>query len=275
MTPVVLYRPIDGLDLQEEEAAKAHFNVVRQRTEVRPGDLVIGRYSVLPFYKELEQDLRIQGAKLINSYRQHQFIADVMAWADILGPDLTPRTWDRLADIPDYGTAFVVKGQTNSRKDRWNTHMFAATKRDAVEVTLRLQEDSLIQSQRIYYRKYEKLAQYHVGLNGLPVTDEYRYFVLNGIPLTGAFYWSSHVGDLPILPKPKMAHFQAVEAAVRRLKEADSLPPFVVIDVATREDGSVMVVELNDGQMSGLSENDPNVLYARMSYILGETNGTI
>lgn len=119
MRVVILFRPLDGPDSTEEEAAAAQLPVIRDRAAVQRGDLIIGRYSVLPFYEALVADIEARGAVLVNSLAEHAFIADVMAWAPILGDDLTPRTWDRLEDLPGDGSAFIVKGQTNSRKDRW------------------------------------------------------------------------------------------------------------------------------------------------------------
>lgn len=42
---------------------------------------------------------------------------------------------------------------------------------------------------------------------------------------------------------------------------------FFVMDVARTEDGKWLLIELNDGQMSGLSENNPEVLYSKLSRI--------
>jgi hypothetical protein len=43
---------------------------------------------------------------------------------------------------------------------------------------------------------------------------------------------------------------------------------FFVMDVALTESGRWIVIELNDGQMAGLSENDPDVLYGNMKKML-------
>ena len=50
----------------EDEAieAETHFQCVSSRMLVSPNTLVVGRYSVLPYYKELETDLAL--AKVIN-----------------------------------------------------------------------------------------------------------------------------------------------------------------------------------------------------------------
>ena len=39
---------------------------------------------------------------------------------------------------------------------------------------------------------------------------------------------------------------------------------FYVVDVAQKEDGNFIVIELNDAQMSGLSDNRPENLYGNL-----------
>jgi hypothetical protein len=57
---------------QEFLVAKSIFNdTYTNRANVHNTDCVIGRYSVLPFYKELEEDLKINGSSLINTFKQH------------------------------------------------------------------------------------------------------------------------------------------------------------------------------------------------------------
>src|SRR5690606_13491947 len=109
--------------------------------------LVVGRYSVLPFYADIEREFALQRSRLINTHRQHRYIADFEWYEDL--KDLTPETWFRLSDVPKDGGPYVLKGRTNSRKHNWNTHMFAATFQDAVVVDGRLRQDSLIGDQDI------------------------------------------------------------------------------------------------------------------------------
>lgn len=272
MRPVILYRPnmtnAFGEDEGELEAMKKHFHVLRQRGQVQPNQLVIGRYSVLPFYKELEEDVRLMGGQLINSYTQHRYIADLGNWVvDLEG--LTPPAFTRLEDLPADGGPWVLKGETNSKKDQWHTHMYARNNQAAVHVWLRLQEDSLVSSQQIYIRPFVPLVTLAWGMNQEPITKEFRFFVLDGKILSGAFYWSSHVGDLEHLgvPVPKVEEVPKafLDDVIGRIKDKVR---FVVIDVAQLADGGWTVIELNDGQMSGLSENDPKTLYKNLAAAL-------
>ncbi len=92
---------------------------------------------------------------------------------------LTPRTWRDLHSIPD-NMSFVLKGETNSRKSNWKRDMFAANKKEAIEVYGRLSDDSLIGQQKIYIREYIPLMKYMDGINGMPVTKEFRFFIAFG-----------------------------------------------------------------------------------------------
>jgi hypothetical protein len=73
---IILYR---GIDFEKEELSEAHqfFECTRRRPDIRKDDLVIGRYSLLPFYLERAKDIQYVGAKLINDYQQHRYIADL------------------------------------------------------------------------------------------------------------------------------------------------------------------------------------------------------
>jgi hypothetical protein len=64
---------------------------------------------------------------------------------------------------------------------------------------------------------------------------------------------------------PKQTPQGAIDLVNKVLQTTKDNCNFVVVDVALTESGRWMVVELNDGQMSGLSENDPKVLYANLA----------
>lgn len=266
MNPVVLYREYDfDFEPSELEAMRAHFRCVPSRTEIRPGEIVIGRYSVLPFYRELEKDLSNLGAQLINNYTQHRYIADMRNWYQDLA-EFTPKTWFRAADVPmDEPGSFVLKGETNSKKFQWNTHMFAATRADIGRVLSNLQIDALISTQDVYVRQYIPLKTYAISINDLPITEEYRFFICDGEVLSGAYYWSSYVEDLEMVLDASVVPKAFLQRVIDCVGDKAR---FWVLDVARTAAGDWIVIELNDGQMSGLSENDLNQLYGNLKRIL-------
>ena len=264
MNTVIYYRAGGPMEQEELAAAKRHFPILESRLTIQAGQLVIGRYSVLPFYRELEQDVLTLGARLINTYSQHLYVADLQNWVADLG-DMTPVTWSRLEDIPEEGP-FVLKGATNSKKFQWKTHMYAENRRVACEVYARLCEDGLISQQQIYIRKYVPLVMYFPDVVGLPVTNEFRFFVYDGEILCGGYYWSSHVDTLlesgiepPKVEEVPRAFLEKVTGKIGKKVM------FYALDVAKTISGDWIVIELNDGQMSGLSMNDPNELYGHLA----------
>jgi len=263
MNPVIFFRPELAFS-DELEAATRYFEVIGRRTSVPPNSLIIPRYSALPYNRELCEDIVAMGGEPINTYQQHCYVADMRNWYQHLS-DVTPRTWFSIDQLPDKGP-FVLKGATNSKKHEWNTHMFAADKRTAIEVCGRLNADGHIGHQHIYARQYVPLMRLEEGLNGLPISEEYRFFILDGQIVDSGFYWSSHSQDLGREYDPRIEVPKAfIEEIVARISKHIR---FFVVDVARTEDGRWIVVELNDGQQSGLCDIAPSRFYKSLLKIL-------
>lgn len=255
-TPIILFRK-DYSTEDELEVAKQYFPVVEFRSEVPPNSLVIGRYSTLPFYKELDHDLKNNGSELINSSAQYRWIAD-FDWYEVV-KDYTFETWFRAVDLPDDGTKFVVKGKTNSRKHEWDRLMFADSKKRAIEIMIALGEDSLIAPQGVVFRRYEPLVTYEIGLNGLRFTNEWRFYLYKGRIVSYAYYWTMAENvDRELAPEA----IKFVEEIGQIVKDYSN---FFVLDVGEKESGGWVLIEINDAQMGGLSEIDPNVLYFNLA----------
>jgi len=256
--PQILFRT-DLASEGELEIVKQYFDVVEFRSEAKDS-LVFGRYSTLPYYKELEQDLSNQNCVLVNSYRQYKWIAD-FEWYDVL-EEYTFKTWFRGIDVPEEEAPFVVKGKTNSRKQYWDSLMFADTKKRAIEIGWELCKDALIGDQGVVYRKYEKLITYEIGINGLPFTKEFRFFFYKGTILTYSYYWGiAEKTDIKL-------DQEGYDFAEKVGKIVADYVNFYVLDVAQKEDGSWILVEINDAQMSGLSEINPHDLYSNLKKLV-------
>ena len=266
--PIILYRNICDLNTFEDELAamRRHFPCTASRMDIPSDSLVVARYSALPFYEELETDLIKINSSLINTFRQHRYVADLRNWYDDL-QDITPKTWFRPCDVPKDAGPFVLKGETNSKKFLWDTHMYAETWDDMIRVSCNLADDSLVGQQSVYVRQFVPLKTYFKSYHGLPISKEFRFFVAFEKVLCGAFYWSNSVEDIPVVPSvdevPKDFLQKVLDAVGDQVN-------FYVVDIAETESGNWIVIELNDGQMSGLSENDPDVLYATLKRVIGE-----
>lgn len=268
MQPVIYYR--DSLaDEKEINVLKTFFKSTTSRVGIK-NKLCICRYSAYPFYKELEEDLSLQGSQLINSYRQHRFVADLGNYTEVLG-DLTPKTWNRIELVPDWAFPVVVKGETSGRKFLWKSHMFAENREKAIDILCKLQDDGLLRDQNIYFRQFVKLKTYLVGLNGLPITKEFRVFVCDGKILSKGYYWTNYFDDLPEVPNTNDIPEEFLKKVIDAIGESVR---FYAVDVAQMDNGEWIVVELNDGQQSGLSDNDPKVLYKNLKETLKTNNHT-
>lgn len=223
--------------------------------------VLVPRYSVLPFLDNIYDEFANAAVTPINSLRSLKWIMNLENWVEALG-DMTPRTWSVLAEIPQEGP-FVLKGATNSKKHYWNTHMFAPNKQEAIRVYGLLAEDCMIGEQKIFIREFEPLVTLIEGINGIPVTKEFRLFFYKTTLLCSGFYWQNYVEDLPYVPAFDCPASFYTEAA-RRVHEASGAV-FFVIDVGQKQDGSWTVIEVNQGEMSGLSCCDPEELYRNLS----------
>jgi hypothetical protein len=259
MRTIIYYRGIE-FEKEELEVARQNFFCTNRSPDIKKDDLVIGRYSMWPYYADQEKDIEYVGAKLINTYSQHLYVADLGNYVADLA-ELTPRTWSHVEDIPESG-AFVVKGETNSRKNNWLHDMYAPTKAAAIDICNRLSNDSLLSQQKLYVREYVPLVKLMDGVNGMPVTLEFRIFVAYSTIIAAGYYWHNYVDDLSTIP-----HWQEVPRDLlgKVIQRVGNKSNFYVIDVAKTISGEWIVIELNEGQQSGLSAIDPAELYRNLA----------
>lgn len=269
MTPVILYRGREFEEVELQEAKDWGFFCMNSRMLIPKDSLVIGRYSVLPFYEEQERDIELNGSHLINTFTQHKYIVNIANWYEDL-KEYTPKTWFRLEDIPNEGP-FILKGETNSQKFLWDELMFARDKQEAINIYCKLKQDSLLCYQDICIRQFVPLRTFLTGLRGLPITNEWRFFTAYGKILSYGYYWSSYFEDV----KEKLGHAPGcpiigIELVNKVLSIIKDKTNAVVIDIAELDNGECLVIELNDLQMSGLSENHPAMLYPNLYHAIKE-----
>ncbi len=260
MKPIIYYRK-SLFDQKELESANQYFDCVSLISNIKENSFVIPRYSLYPFVSDQFAELKEKNCILINSENQHYYIADLKNWVyDLSG--LTPCTWADLHSLPNDGTQFVLKGQTNSKKQNWKECMFAKNKAEAIQVHSRLCDDGLIGTQSIYIREYIPLVKYFDGIGGVPITKEFRFFIAYGQILCGAYYWQNYIDEFDFPPNVNEVPEEFLQNVINLIGNKSN---FYVIDVAQTLAGRWIVIELNDGYQSGLSYNDPKLLYKNLS----------
>ena len=78
----------------------------------------------------------------------------------------------------------------------------------------------------------------------MPLTKEFRLFRLNGQILSSFKYWDE--GDYQEIVPP-INEFESFAKAIKS--------KFFSMDVAKEKDGNWIIIELGDGQVSGLPDN--------------------
>lgn len=210
-------------------------------------------------YASLYDALRARGVALINdppAYRHCHYLPESYAmiegrtprsvWLKLSGD---PPIDDIMAALRPFGAApVIVKDFVKSRKHEWHEACFipSASDRDAVERVVRkfveLQDDDL--NEGLVFREFvdfEPLAVH--SKSGMPLTKEFRLFVLDGRVIFSSPYWDE--GDYADV-KPPIDDFRDVARQIASR--------FFTIDVAKRRDGDWLIVELGDGQVAGLPE---------------------
>ena len=174
----------------------------------------------------------------------------------------TPRTiWLPLTDCLDEANVkaalqtfadkpVIVKDYVKSRKHEWHEACFIADASDAVAALrvvarfLELQGDDLVGG--LVLREFVALKPIGAhAQSAMPLAREFRLFFLNHRLLTSTNYWTQgdYTGE-----SPPLAFFQNLAFAVRSR--------FFSMDVAQKADGEWIVVELGDGQVAGLPDEN-------------------
>jgi len=213
-------------------------------------------------YELLYQALEAKGVELINSPAAYKHCHYLPEWYPLLAEHTPASTWltgpdfslDAIMDVlrPFGERPLIVKDFVKSRKHEWFEACYipSAADRAGVERVVRrfleLQAEDL--NEGLVFRafvEFEPLATH--SKSGMPLTREYRLFVLDGQVILTAPYWEEgdYAGDEGAQPP-----VEVIRALTRNVQSR-----FFTIDVARRKsDGAWLIVELGDGQVAGLPE---------------------
>ena len=244
MEPLLLFR-VDADSEPELEPACRYWHVEHDRDRCR-GRLVVGRYSVLPFYDALEQALTEQGCRLVNTYTQHRWVANFDYYPTFR--DVTPESWSEAEFDAAPDGPFVLKGRTSSFKHHWGELMFAADKAEAARKADVLRGRQVIAQQGLLFRRFVPLETYEYTASGLPISNEWRFFFVGRRLVGYGYYWARLANSA--VPEIDAAGIDFARMCADRVGDRAT---FFVVDIARTADGRWLLIELNDGQTSGLA----------------------
>ncbi len=221
-------------------------------------------------YRVMWTALREKGITLINSPEAYRYCHWLPEWYGGMA-GVSPRSvWldkDSGLDIsqvmevlrPFAGRPVVLKDYVKSQKHYWREACFIPDSSDragverVVERFLDLQGDDLAGG--LVFREYVPLRSLpQHGKSDMPASEEYRVFVLDGHPMLTCNYWEGADYDTQL---PDLSQFRKMIRGVPSR--------FFVMDIARTVDGGWIVVELGDGQVSGLQTANLSEFYTALS----------
>ena len=224
------------------------------------------------FYDKLEE----KGIILINTPEEYKRYHTLPGWYNEF-KEFTPESvWENTGTLESaldltigLSGSYIVKDYVKSRKHEWYDACYIQNITDTTNVKktignfIERQGDSLVGG--IVLRKFVKLKPigYHEK-SGMPISEEYRVFVYAGRVMIIENYWRTE--NKNIISDDE---FTWIFTLIDKIRSN-----FVTMDLGRTEDGKLIVMELGDGQVSGLQEISPERFYPTFNpdYIDESTN---
>jgi hypothetical protein len=211
-------------------------------------------------YELLYEGLLKKKVKLINSPLEYK-TCHYLPFSYEFIKESTPETnWTEVKGGVDFDKVFeltssfndgpiIVKDYVKSQKHNWTEACFIpkASDKDSVRKVVSnfidLQGEEL--NVGLVFRKFEELEfLINHSKSQMPLTKEFRLFFLNGRVIQTYNYWDEgDYGDT----KPDLTKFEDIGRKVKS--------NFFTMDIAKKKNGDWIVMELGDGQVSGLPDN--------------------
>ncbi|HLI70927.1 MAG TPA: ATP-grasp domain-containing protein [Ktedonobacteraceae bacterium] len=209
-------------------------------------------------YERLYHALREKGLALINTpeaYKHCHYLPEVYP---VLAGFTPASTWLRtgpevsmdevMAMLQPFGNKpMIVKDFVKSRKHEWHEACYIQSAANRVEVERVVRRFIQLQGRELNeglvfreFVEFEPLTTH--PRSGLPLSREYRLFVLDGQIIFVTPYWEE--GDYTTGEAPPLDPFREIAQKIKSR--------FCTMDVARKMDGTWTIVEPGDGQVAGL-----------------------
>ncbi len=214
-------------------------------------------------YRSFYDSLMEKGIILINTPEEYERYHTLPGWYDDFKDYTAKSVWEDKGTVDSallltqgLEGSYIVKDYVKSRKHEWHDACFIENISDKANAEriirnfVERQGSNLVGG--VVLRQFEKLKS--IGFHeksGMPISEEYRVFVFAEKIMIIDDYWQE---DKKISFSDE--EMKWIESVVKRLKSN-----FVTIDIARHEDGSLIIMELGDGQVSGLQQIKPDDFY--------------
>lgn len=188
--------------------------------------------------------------RLINSIKQHEMASLLPNWYPEIKEFTARSVWYETLPtaatiLEDFAFPVFLKGERQTNRHRQN--MSIANNQTELENILNYwKQDKVLGWQRLICRDFiqlEKIGE-RVG-DKIQPSKEFRIFLWKNRVVGIGHYWTE-IEKVELTGNEK-AHISKLAKKVSTRVDV----PFLVVDVAKKEDGDWIVIELNDGQESG------------------------
>jgi len=212
-------------------------------------------------YDKLYNELLSKNYVLINDpiqYRNCHYLPDSLKYIK----DYTPKTIFQKIENENSintliekvkifnGKSVIIKDYVKSEKHYWNTACFVENSNEKSKLIetinnfIKLRENDL--NEGIVIREYIELNNLiKHSKSGMPLSEEYRLFFYKNELLCILNYWEE--GNYSN-NKPDTKHFEEIAKTVES--------NFFTMDIAKEKNGNYIIIELGDGQVSGIPEKE-------------------
>ena len=214
-------------------------------------------------YRVFYQSLEDKGIILINTPEEYEKYHLLPGWYEDFSNFTAYSVWEEQGTVKSALSltkglegSYIVKDYVKSRKHEWYDACFIydISDRTSTEKTIsnfvERQGSDLVGG--VVLRQFFKLKS--IGFHeksGMPLSEEYRVFILAGRIMIIDDYWQR---DKTInLTDEENKWIQSIAKTIKS--------NFITMDLARREDGKLMIMELGDGQVSGLQQINPIDFY--------------
>lgn len=205
--------------------------------------------------------LKKRNIVLINTPEEYTRYHTLPGWYNDFYEYTAKSVWTTNRDIngieellKNFNGSVIVKDYVKSRKHEWYDACFIPDVNNIDNVHnvvynfVSRQGDDLVGG--IVFRQFIKLRSigYHEK-SGMPISEEYRVFVVANKVIAIGGYWGKEIS----LNDDEIKFIEKIAVLVKS--------NFISVDFARCDDGSLMILEFGDGQVSGLQTLRPENLY--------------